>query len=736
MLVDLADFESPADLADQNYAEAPDQLASAEVIVVRLNSRPPDGDVETWAKGHLSPLHAERAPRASVHLLYLRDLVVGLTGNLGSAPGLLADEDQRTLFIDWLRAEELREFVRRSSAMFPSKGNIHYRSPSKQYCNVFLRVGNVQMGRHQIDVISFWLLPYMRGAAALLTDTWSISSIALNTLRLLSLHEPSRGPSDFDMLTCYQDGTLDVSSDTRLVLRHLSRRGQRRVLFVVSTVMSGASLRRLRADIASAGLDQSSFDFVSIYKLDKGCDISCLCDLSEGLDGETFESHLEPRPGSTIVEIDPHTYFPLHVVEQFVGLDKADQEKKIGINSAKDFVDSYRGSSSISVHRNATDANGIKLRHHAVYLDVAKMLDVERFRERFSRCLDVHKAVPTAIVIPPHEAASHMADFAMGHFEKHFGSKPPLIVHGQLSALEESWSRAPFEAAGVDDFILILDDVSTTGGTLMAYQKNLREIYQGRIHYLVGVARPPTQKEWAIRGRNLRYRAGQQDRQHVLSAIETFHLPDWQEQDCPWCKEAIALEHLAETLDLPEDLACTISERRRVLADSKASNGLTENALWYPSNGAAPSMTQNSIFLDHERTTPADVLASVLSSIQHLRVVPSGLHFGYPHLAILEPTDYIGATFTDVVLRLALMRGAHRRELQCWRDESEERRRSLVNELAQRDSSKERDQEALLFQMVVEIALQKLPAPKLSDEQWEVLGRSQPGRLLQLLCGK
>lgn len=736
LLLDLAAFESPTDLADQTYAEFPALLGSADIIIVRLNERPPAGDIELWAKEKLSPLHAARAPRASVHLLYLRDHRIGLTRNLGSTPEGLPSEDERASLVEWLREEELREFVRRSSAMFPSKGNIHYRSPSKHYCNVFLRVGNVQMGRHQIDAISFWLLPHLRSADALLTDTWSISSLALNTLRLLTLHEPDREPADFDMLSCYQDGTLDVSSDTRQVLRHLSRRGKRRVLVVVSTVMSGSSLRRLKSDIESAGLALSGFDFVAIYKLDKACAVPFLCDLSGGLDGETFEAHAEPRPECSTVEIDPHTYFPLHVVERFVAVEKADPQKRAGIDAAKEFVDAYKGTESISIHRNAVDSNGMKQRHHAVYLDVCRMLAVERFQLRFREALAFHESSPCAIVVPPHDAALEMAEFAMRHFEARFGRRPPLVVHAQLSGLEANWSRDHFLGASADACLLILDDVSTTGGRLFAYQKNLREVFAGRIHYLIGVARPSHPKEWAVRERNLRYRAEHNDRPHRLSALETFLLPDWHEDDCPWCKENIALEHLAETLDLPEALMRMVSERRRTLVNAKTSNGLRGEAFWYPADGVAPSMTQNSLFLGHEGSTPADVVASVASVLQHLRVVSTGLHFGYPHLSILEPTDYLGGTFTDVVLRLALMRGAHRRELQCWKDESEEKRRTFVNGLVQRRIESERDQEALLLHLAVEVALHKLPAPKLSEEDWQGLDHSQAGQLLRRVCGK
>ncbi len=48
----------------------------------------------------------------------------------------------------------------------------------------FIRVGNIQYDRDAIDAIFFWLLPQLKDVAAIVTDTWSISSIALNVARL------------------------------------------------------------------------------------------------------------------------------------------------------------------------------------------------------------------------------------------------------------------------------------------------------------------------------------------------------------------------------------------------------------------------------------------------------------------------------------------------------------------------------------------------------------------------
>jgi hypothetical protein len=73
---------------------------------------------------------------------------------------------------------------------------------------MFLRVGNVQGTRQVLDAFFFWMLPFLKDRSAILTDTWSISSIALNASRLLERYWMNSGPEQINRFTseeCYVD---------------------------------------------------------------------------------------------------------------------------------------------------------------------------------------------------------------------------------------------------------------------------------------------------------------------------------------------------------------------------------------------------------------------------------------------------------------------------------------------------------------------------------------------------
>ena len=329
-LVDVPAHLTVADAAELLYSENPLHLAYTDILVVRRGVSPPDAeDSLEDARTILMPFWAERAPNASVHLLYAENYEIKLTKNCNPSDSINPlEEGEHKDFIGYLRGEELKEFLRRSSALFHSKDNFVYRSPSGDYCSAFLRTGNVQMGKHQLDAFAFWLMPFLKGVNAVITDTWSISSLTLNTLRLQHQHVPTLTEFiDVDMLSCYQDGTTDVSRATDEALIRISGNGQKQVLFILSTVMTGASLAKLKQEISELGLSDNNFEFLALYKLNDQCQITCLCDLSHGLDGQIFESINALPDNTTVVEIDPHTYFPLHVEETLVQLGKVPEVK-------------------------------------------------------------------------------------------------------------------------------------------------------------------------------------------------------------------------------------------------------------------------------------------------------------------------------------------------------------------------------------------------------------------------
>ena len=222
--------------------------------------------------------------------------------------------------------QELYYYVKESSALFKANSNFVYRAPSDGFVNRFLRVGNVQRSRQVLDAFFFWMLPHLKGRDAVLVETWSISSIALNVGRFLERYwiyqaagtevppEKEYRQCRVDMLSFYPDRYVGSLPETIHALRRMTENGKRNVLVVLSAVNSGNSLRRLREAIASAQFRDGEFAFLTLYKLNEGVDVPFLCDLSGT--NEFVPISREDLGGRAVpIEIDRSAYFPLHVEE-------------------------------------------------------------------------------------------------------------------------------------------------------------------------------------------------------------------------------------------------------------------------------------------------------------------------------------------------------------------------------------------------------------------------------------
>ena len=81
--------------------------------------------------------------------------------------------------INRVRQEELREMLFKSDAIYTLPKRYYFRSPSNAIVNYFVRAGNIQKSTFCIDVIFFWLLPYLREIDGIIVDTWSIFVICI-----------------------------------------------------------------------------------------------------------------------------------------------------------------------------------------------------------------------------------------------------------------------------------------------------------------------------------------------------------------------------------------------------------------------------------------------------------------------------------------------------------------------------------------------------------------------------
>lgn len=709
-------------VAEALYLENQVHLIHCDILVVRQAVGRASADLAPFRK---------RAPKAALYHLRLEGSRIKLVpDSVPRGQNLLRTKRERQEFVNAIRQAELLHFLRDSSALFVAPIGTTFRSPSGKFCRAFIRAGSVQRGRHQIDAIAFWLLPHLARTGALLTDTWSISSVALNAVRVAARAFTDRGEIDCEFLESYQDGAAGTTALTKRMLARSSKNGRRRVLILISTVMTGRSADRIREHVVNLGMRPDRFSFLSIYRLNKEADIDCLCDLSGGVDGVAFEVSDKFVRGETIIEIDRKAYFPLHLSERAVRI----RTSKIG-RETRDFFTRYQGRNVFAVHKDATESNQTRLRHHAFYVDVERLLEVREYKRRLTEVLVQCERRPAYIVVPPHPSGLRLAAEAQAVLQKRFGALTPILRSRYLDRTGPDDSRC-LRSLRPDDDILIVDDVSITGLRLARFQTRLRSLYRGRINYLIGVARPKSLGAWERRQRDLEYRDGPRATWHRVWSVETVALPDWDEHECPWCKEESLLGEMMQSVAREDPSYMPIAHRRRHLVDARSNNGLYDDAVWRPSGHGYLRLTKGSIFLQARkahRAVDADVFTAVASMIQLHRGKSDGLRSDYPLSSVINHSDYLTTTFTDAILRVAFLRVARRSELVRVKAAMELARASAARLLVTGEGVvATQDRAALVLEMAVAVLLGRLPIPQLTEDDWATLPQSAPFEILRL----
>jgi hypothetical protein len=708
LFVDRPSHVSYAELADELYNSRRSDLTVVNLLVIRP---PVDEELptENLLAVQLEPV-LERVPHLPLLLLGSKEFSHRLTSNLNRSVAPILPEEGRDAFVARIRQVELEHYATEAHAILRTSGSRVFRAPSGKFCRSFLRVGNVQTNRAAIDGFFFWLLPWLKDCRAIITETWTISTIAMNAARLLARYSPTtHGRVNVEMLSQYHQRGSRLP-DTETVLRHALLAKDGSALILVSSSMSGTLIEGLDSTIREIGLTSSRFRFGSLYLLGPAKTVPHLCDLSKGVLGATFEFFETPPADAgdspAVIEIDRRTYFPLRVVCAAVDVRKATAA------AATDFINAYRNTDLLSVHRDSFLSNGQRHRHHAIYTDLRKVIDHPRFSERLRERLKEVEVCPKAIISPPHAAGEALARRVQAHLAERFGRVVPTFQHIDLQLQDDDARdrvlidllRGTTEA----ESIVVVDDVSVTGGRLSRFQTSLRQPelrFDGRIHYLVGIARPAKQADWESRMMRLRFRTPTHLPRHTVSHVELVVLPDWQEKECPWCQEQEQIRLLARARRASP--ACVVRGHR--LQAAVRDEPMVRDLFFVPEGAAAMRLTKNSILID-EPASQADVFCVVASTLQTMRTtdVPGKtLVSHFPEIHVLDPQCAFGTHFNDSILRAAVLRAARARELEYPDAEQESARRQLAAAVV---VDPRPDMHDLSFEIGVAMMLHKLPS--------------------------
>lgn len=653
-LVDLPKHRTLDELADLLVAQHARRAEQTELVVLR----PPVETAIVKPRKQDYPLDGliRRTPRAEIRILHSTDFRHGLSHNLLEQKGEVYSGDALSRLMTALREREFEHYAVNCGGLLAARAGFVYRAPSGHYVRQFLRVGNIQKSRFALDAVFFWMLPYLEGCRAIIVDTWSISSIALNAARLL---EKYRDGEDcrVEFLPAYFDGGRDVREKARTVLRY-AWQDEGVILVLFSAVRSGRSFNRLRETIERA-VPRKNVRYLAIYSLGSAVGFDALCTELPG-----FE---DAKGQGSVITIDPSSFFPVTARDKPLLIRKPDAAAN------RDFFRRYKGARAIRIHRDVRDSSGTRMRHHAFDVEVEALLTKPTFRKRLGGVLDQIEQ-PAIVVAPPHNVGRSLGDIVQEFVQKKFRVAPQVLLHSDLNP-DDGAVRSAFRKTKTRTNLLILDDVSTTGQRLNRFQMNLRTLeFRGHISYLVAVARPDDDQAWRQRVQNLRAR--ENGRPNQVHWVEKIILPNWDETECPWCLE---YEWLSEVLQDNTASATSFDlalARHRTLEAAADGEGLVDEVLWVGSASSRPVVTRGSIFLPHVGAVEADVVASVAGAIQRMRTAVDEadvLRNDYPQPRIVSPNNFLGPSprYNDAILRMAVLRVTRPAELRRWDDADE-----------------------------------------------------------------
>jgi hypothetical protein len=712
-------------LADYLYRQHPSDLAVASFVIVRP---PVDQPMqEHHFRARALPILRQRLPSLPIYLLGSQNFLHFLSANLNTLVDDPLYEAEREIILVEIRQEELAMYAYHSNALLRTTGNRFFLAPSKRYCQHFMRVGNIQTSRSAIDAVFFWLLPWLKDCSAIIAESWTVSSTAINAARLLSRYDPHRhSRCRVDMLSAYHENATSLHAEAEDIFRRVLPLPSDKVLLLVSSCMSGNLIGQFREMFRTAGFNDSRWTSGTIYSLSQAHDVPSLCDATRLVpDGAFGFSEIIPDNAS-IIEIDRRTYFPLRIEQNKINL-KRDQAAKF-----KDFFNAYRKTGLFCVHRNCYEHKGGTsryLRHHAIDLDIGAILECEPFASKFRESvLKIHPA-PKVIIAPPHQAGIKMSAIAE-RLLKINGHAVEQLIHPDLKLLESDPWRRRFCDFPSDESVLVIDDVSVTGSRLASFAQSLRAMdFKGQVHFRVGIARPESEKHWKkVCGQLCTPRDG---KRHTIEAMHEVVLPNWHRRMCPWCIEQ---RFYTDALSKLETFDERLSGRLSLLSADDSSDPLTNSIFFTDQQMPFPNLAMESLFVD-EGATQAALFAAVASLIQRMRVseaTPEMPPPNYPEVSVIDPGNYLLADrFPEASIRASILRALTIGELQAPRNEDEILRADAAKNALFNDELAK----PLALEVLLQSKLGKLPQLRLTPLQADEL-RQRYKQTAELLLGK
>lgn len=633
-----------------------------------------------------------RFPTNSVYILSSWDYQPYISANINPkahSPLELSPQRLQDLLLHQIQNAEIDELVARGNCKLPPLGNRVYKVPSGRFVRSFLRVGNMQTSRSAIDAVFFWLLPHLKGCAGVVTDTWSISSISQNiSRRLVDYNEATNNPPPIEMLGDYHFhkgsyGRTAAEVIERFFSRIQNQNGQANgtVLVLLSATHTNSLATLLREFFEDRQLPTDRIEFVSLFKLSADGDIPSLRDLSEDRDFQPIETD-ENTTDHTAISIDSKLYFPVS------SIDVVKRHLIDVIAPYQDFGHRYKDVDFARVHKTDTETIPGEVRHHAVWIDTEQLFQSDPFRERFFEKLDALPAFPKLIVHPDHTSAVALAELAKQFFASK-GADVDLVCHDNLNLdLDLSPTdieiNKSFQSLSSEHHVLILDDAFIEGNRIAAYLKNERDIpFEGTYHFICGIARPPSDGDWKEQKRSFKSMRADNSGAVTLSGhfeyVEMLILPNWDQDDCPWCKERKIVDNWTWPVE-------------PIPREDDGGAGLIDDIFLRDPDSEKYDLKRGS-FIGPEGLNQASIYCLVAGTIQSLRSTKMANQpvLGDSHFmvsTVLNPAYYL-TFFTDSVLVASIIRSLRPNEMAFTNMEREKARTKKIKKFVAKDTNRD-----------------------------------------------
>lgn len=574
--------------------------------------------------------------------------------------------------LDIARSIDFEIGLEEPGALLPANPEFHYDGPNGLHYESFVRASYAFQSTDAIEGAAFWILPYLSGVNLIVLDSWTMLGLG-HIVASYAQRELSAVISPKPEVECGEEYGEAVYLETRLSARVQEARGGVRALLITSVHSTGATESRVIGASEGAGVEVAWI--VRIYsnqREDREATAVTLHFLREAI---------EPvAPG--------HCSSCLHARKSNVPIDRrsllltltaAVEETRITINSAdsaRSFLEAYADVAPVSIHRTDVASN----RHQMLYVDVERLLGSREFRSRLQSKIDPLREKFDLVLSPQHDAA---VAFGAAVAER-------LDVHHLIADQKHFGDLAGEDRASLfgAESILFVDDVMITGNRLrrvkteLMHNRVITDKKDVSVSALVAVARPENANSWL----------GTQNMTGKLNLhwVEYLELPNWAEDECPWCWELAKLNEFGASHPLSDYLEERVGRLRNVeeglrrdlfLASSSGAGGMTRSlgnrTLRKAEFGSAAQslndnyrirrgyefseLGQGSIF---GRLKEVELFTAVAAAVQNLRNQKKlSDRPQYPLARVLDPYLYFLGRFYANIIVVSILRAVRRRDI-------------------------------------------------------------------------